>query len=48
MLTEYRPQINRMRPNRETCPWAMTNLKTLDGPADMVANIEKRRMLTQA
>jgi urease accessory protein len=40
-----RDDTNRMRPNRETRPWVMTNLKTLDGLADVVAFIEKRGML---
>ncbi|MEY3613264.1 MAG: Urease accessory protein UreG, partial [Pseudomonadota bacterium] len=29
-------------------PWVMTNLKTLDGLAEVVAFIEKRGMLGQA
>ncbi len=36
----------RMRPNRETRPWVMTNLKTLDGVAEVIAFIEKRGLLT--
>jgi urease accessory protein len=44
-LQVMRDDTNRMRPNRETRPWVMTNLKTLDGLADVVAFIEKRGML---
>jgi urease accessory protein len=36
----------RMRPNADTRPWVMTNLKTLEGLAQVVAFIEKRGMLT--
>jgi urease accessory protein len=39
---------NRMRPNPETRPWVMTNLKTLDGLPEVVAFIEKRGMLGSA
>jgi urease accessory protein len=35
----------RMRPNPETRPWVMTNLKTLAGLQDVIAFIEKRGML---
>lgn len=44
-LDVMRDDTNRMRPNRETRPWVMTNLKTLDGLAEVVAFIEKRGML---
>ena len=44
-LQVMRDDTNRMRPNRETRPWVMTNLKTLDGLAEVVAFIEKRGML---
>ncbi len=37
----------RMRPNPESRPWVMTNLKTLQGLADVIAFIEKRGMLRQ-
>lgn len=35
----------RMRPNPDTRPWVMTNLKTLQGLAEVIAFIEKRGML---
>ena len=35
----------RMRPDTDRRPWVMTNLKTLDGVADVVRFIEKRGML---
>ena len=35
----------RMRPNPDTRPWVMTNLKTLAGLQDVIAFIEKRGML---
>ena len=38
----------RMRPNPDTRPWVMTNLKTLQGLAEVVAFIEKRGLLTSA
>jgi urease accessory protein len=44
-LQVMRDDTNRMRPNPETRPWVMTNLKTLDGLAQVVAFIEKRGML---
>jgi urease accessory protein len=44
-LDVMRADTDRMRPNRETRPWVMTNLKTLDGLAEVVAFIEKRGML---
>ena len=37
-----------MRPNRETRPWVMTNLKTLQGVAEVVSFIEKRGLLVSA
>ncbi|PIT81665.1 urease accessory protein UreG [Limnohabitans sp. 15K] len=46
-LQVMRDDTNRMRPNPETRPWVMTNLKTLDGLAEVVAFIEKRGMLGQ-
>ena len=47
-LQVMREDTQRMRPNPETRPWVMTNLKTLDGLAEVVAFIEKRGMLGQA
>ncbi|PUE62966.1 urease accessory protein UreG [Limnohabitans sp. 2KL-17] len=41
-LEVMRADTDRMRPNRETRPWVMTNLKTLDGLSEVVAFIEKR------
>ena len=35
----------RMRPNPDTRPWVMTNLKTLQGLSEVIAFIEKRGML---
>jgi urease accessory protein len=35
----------RMRPNPETRPWVMTNLKTLSGLQEVIAFIEKRGLL---
>ena len=35
----------RMRPNPETRPWVMTNLKTLAGLQEVIAFIEKRGLL---
>ncbi len=36
-----------MRPDQERRPWFMTNLKTLDGLADVVGFIERRGLSTQ-
>ena len=47
-LGVMRTDTERMRPNRETRPWVMTNLKTLDGLDEVVAFIEKRGMLGSA
>ena len=47
-LQVMRVDTDRMRPNPETRPWVMTNLKTLDGLAQVVAFIEKRGMLGSA
>jgi len=47
-LGVMRTDTERMRPNRETRPWVMTNLKTLEGLAEVVAFIEKRGMLGSA
>jgi len=38
----------RMRPNPDTRPWVMTNLKTQQGLAEVIAFIEKRGMLGRA
>ena len=45
-LDVMRADTQRMRPNPETRPWVMTNLKTLDGLAEVVRFIEKKGMLT--
>jgi urease accessory protein len=45
-LNVMRADTDRMRPNAETRPWVMTNLKTLDGLTQVVTFIEKRGMLT--
>ena len=45
-LDVMRADTDRMRPNPDTRPWVMTNLKTLDGLAEVVAFIEKRGMLS--
>jgi urease accessory protein len=37
----------RMRPNTDTRPWVMTNLKTLQGLPDVIAFIEKRGLLVE-
>ena len=47
-LQVMRDDTKRMRPNPETRPWVMTNLKTLDGLDEVVAFIEKRGMLATA
>jgi len=44
-LEVMRKDTARMRPNPESRPWVMTNLKTLDGLSKVVAFIEKRGML---
>ena len=43
-----RADTQRMRPNSETRPWVMTNLKTQQGLQTVVDFIEKRGMLGQA
>ena len=45
-LDVMRADTDRMRPNAAARPWVMTNLKTLDGLADVVDHIEKKGMLT--
>ena len=45
-LDVMRADTDRMRPNAAARPWVMTNLKTLDGLADVVTHIEKKGMLT--
>jgi len=47
-LEVMRADTDRMRPNFDARPWVMTNLKTLDGLAEVVAFIEKRGMLGSA
>ena len=47
-LDVMRADTARMRPNPETRPWVMTNLKTQAGLAEVVAFIEKRGMLQAA
>ena len=47
-LQVMRADTARMRPNTETRPWVMTNLKTLSGLAEVIAFIEKRGMLASS
>ncbi len=47
-LEVMKQDTERMRPNPETRPWVMTNLKTLQGLAEVIAFIEKRGMLGRA
>ena len=44
-LEVMRVDTDRMRPNRQTRPWVMTNLKTLQGLGEVVGFIQKRGML---
>jgi urease accessory protein len=44
-LQVMRDDTARMRPDSQTRPWVMTNLKTLSGLNEVVAFIEKRGML---
>jgi urease accessory protein len=44
-LEVMRVDTDRMRPNRQTRPWVMTNLKTLQGLDEVVGFIQKRGML---
>ena len=44
-LQVMREDTARMRPNPETRPWVMTNLKTLEGLSTVVEFIEKRGLL---
>jgi len=44
-LEVMRVDTDRMRPNRQTRPWVMTNLKTLQGLEEVVGFIQKRGML---
>lgn len=44
-LDIMRQDTDRMRPNPETRPWVMTNLKTLEGLDTVVSYIEKRGLL---
>ena len=47
-LEIMRQDTQRMRPDAQSRPWVMTNLKTLEGLATVVAFIEKRGLLTTA
>lgn len=47
-LDVMRQDTARMRPNPETRPWVMTNLKTLEGVDTVVSFIEKRGLLSSA
>ena len=44
-LEVMRVDTERMRPNRQTRPWVMTNLKTLQGLGEVIGFIQKRGML---
>ena len=44
-LEVMREDTARMRPNPQTRPWVMTNLKTLQGLSEVVGFIEKRGLL---
>ena len=44
-LDIMRQDTDRMRPNPETRPWVMTNLKTLAGLQDVVSYIERKGLL---
>jgi urease accessory protein len=46
-LEVMKQDTTRMRPNPNTRPWVMTNLKTQDGLAQVVAFIEQRGLLVQ-
>jgi urease accessory protein len=45
-LAVMKADTDRMRPNPETRPWVMTNLKTLSGLQDIVSYIERKGLLT--
>ena len=47
-LEVMREDTARMRPNPQTRPWVMTNLKTLQGLEEVVGFIEKRGLLLPA
>ena len=44
-LDIMRQDTDRMRPNPETRPWVMTNLKTLDGLNEVISFIERKGLL---
>ena len=44
-LDIMRQDTDRMRPNPDTRPWVMTNLKTLDGLQNVVSYIERKGLL---
>ena len=44
-LDIMKQDTDRMRPNPDTRPWVMTNLKTLDGLQDVVSYIERKGLL---
>ena len=46
-LDIMKADTDRMRPNPETRPWVMTNLKTLDGLNEVIKFIERKGLLTQ-
>ncbi len=47
-LDVMRRDTDRMRPNPDTRPWVMTNLKTLEGLDTVVSFIERRGLLVTA
>jgi urease accessory protein len=44
-LDIMKQDTDRMRPNPDTRPWVMTNLKTLDGLQNVVSYIERKGLL---
>ena len=46
-LEVMRQDTRRMRPNPQTRPWVMTNLKTLEGLHEVIAFIEARGLLIE-
>ena len=45
-LEVMKADTDRMRPNPDTRPWVMTNLKTLEGLQEVVSYIERKGLLT--
>ena len=45
-LEVMKADTDRMRPNPDTRPWVMTNLKTLSGLQEVVSYIERKGLLT--